>query len=153
VPKTAGRLGPPGGSSVLGHGGTVDAWQVMRPVHTEGEVCLIIGRTARHVSRADAWSVVGEPRDDVFAAKSGFGGTEYLLPGLVTAAARRGLPLGRVAVLTAAAPARRFGLHTKGVIAAGYDADIALVDRGRAGRCGRRTRSPRRSTGRSKGSR
>ncbi|MGH3187525.1 MAG: dihydroorotase [Streptosporangiaceae bacterium] len=70
----------------------------------------------------------GEPRDDVFAAKSGFGGTEYLLPGLVTAAARRGLPLGRIAALTAAAPARRFGLHSKGVIAEGYDADIALVD-------------------------
>ena len=70
----------------------------------------------------------GEPRDDVFAAKSGFGGTEYLLPGLVTAAARRGLPLGRIAALTAGAPARRFGLHTKGAIAEGYDADIALVD-------------------------
>jgi allantoinase len=70
----------------------------------------------------------GEPRDDVFAAKSGFGGTEYLLPGLVTAAARRGLPMGRIAALTARNPARRFGLHSKGVIAEGYDADIALVD-------------------------
>jgi allantoinase len=70
----------------------------------------------------------GEPRDDVFAAKSGFGGTEYLLPGLVTAAARRGLPMGRIAALTARNPARRFGLHSKGVIAEEYDADIALVD-------------------------
>ena len=70
----------------------------------------------------------GDPRDDVFLAKSGFGGTEYLLPGLVTAAARRGLPLQRIAQLTAANPARRFGLHTKGAIAQGYDADIALVD-------------------------
>jgi allantoinase len=70
----------------------------------------------------------GDPPDDVFLAKSGFGGTEYLLPGLVTAAARRGLPLGRIAALTAANPARRFGLHSKGAIAEGYDADIALVD-------------------------
>lgn len=59
------------GSSVLGHGGTVDAWQVMRPVHTEGEVCLIIGRTARHVSRADAWSVVAGVSllNDMFAGR------------------------------------------------------------------------------------
>ena len=70
----------------------------------------------------------GDPRDDVFLAKSGFGGTEYLLPGLVTAAARRGLPLRRIAELTAANPAKRYGLHTKGTIAEGYDADIALVD-------------------------
>ena len=39
----------------------------------------------------------GEPRDDVFVAKSGFGGAEYLLPGLVTAAAERGLSYQRVA--------------------------------------------------------
>ena len=43
-------------------------------------------------------------------------------------AARRGLPLRRIAELTAANPAKRFGLHTKGTIAQGYDADIALVD-------------------------
>ncbi len=37
----------------------------------------------------------GDPRDDVFLAKSGFGGTEYLLPGLVTEGRKRGLPLDR----------------------------------------------------------
>ncbi|MGH3276164.1 MAG: hypothetical protein ACRDNZ_17795, partial [Streptosporangiaceae bacterium] len=42
----------------------------------------------------------GEPRDDVFVAKSGFGGTEYLQPGLIT----------------------------EGAIEVGYDADFALVD-------------------------
>ncbi|MGH3207066.1 MAG: dihydroorotase [Trebonia sp.] len=70
----------------------------------------------------------GEPRDNVFLAKSGFGGTEYLLPGLITEGTRRGLPLGRVAELVSRNPAERFGLHTKGAIEIGYDADFALVD-------------------------
>jgi allantoinase len=70
----------------------------------------------------------GEPRDDVFAARSGFGGTEYLLPGLITEGRRRGLSYQQVAQLTAQHPARRFGLRTKGTIAEGYDADFTLVD-------------------------
>jgi len=72
----------------------------------------------------------GQPQDDVFAAKSGFGGTEYLLPGLITEGRKRGLSYQQVAQLTAQHPARRFGLHTKGTIAEGYDADFALVDPG-----------------------
>ena len=70
----------------------------------------------------------GRPRDDVFAAKSGFGGTEYLLAGLISEGSKRGLGYQRIAQLTSANPARRFGLHTKGMIALGYDADFALVD-------------------------
>jgi allantoinase len=70
----------------------------------------------------------GEPRDDVFLAKSGFGGAEYLLSGLVSEGRRRGLPYQRIAQLTAWNPARRFGLRTKGALATGFDADIALVD-------------------------
>ncbi|UGT44080.1 dihydroorotase family protein [Nocardia yamanashiensis] len=70
----------------------------------------------------------GPDRDDVFAAKSGFGGAEYLLPGLVGEGRKRGLPLSRVAALTAWNPARRYGLRGKGTIAAGFDADIVLVD-------------------------
>ncbi len=70
----------------------------------------------------------GDDAADVFAAKSGFGGTEYLLPGLVGEGRKRGLPMRHVAELTAANPARRYGLHTKGDIAEGYDADIALID-------------------------
>lgn len=72
----------------------------------------------------------GSPREDVFLAKSGFGGTEYLLPGLITEGSRRGLSLGRVAELVCLNPARRFGLHTKGDVAVGYDADFCLVDTG-----------------------
>ena len=70
----------------------------------------------------------GTPRDDVFVAKSGFGGTEYLLSGMITEGTRRGLSLGRIAELLSANPARRFGLHTKGRIDVGFDADLCLVD-------------------------
>jgi allantoinase len=70
----------------------------------------------------------GDDHEDVFAAKSGFGGTEYLLPGLVGEGLKRGLALPRIAELTSTNPARRFGLGTKGDLAPGFDADIALVD-------------------------
>lgn len=70
----------------------------------------------------------GEDRDDVFAAKSGFGGTEYLLPGLVTEGRKRGLSLRRIAQLIATNPADRYGLPGKGRLAEGADADIAIVD-------------------------
>jgi len=74
----------------------------------------------------------GEPRDDVFAAKSGFGGAEYLLPGLVGEGTKRGLSYQRIAQLTSWNPAKRYGLHRKGTIAEGYDADFALVDPNRS---------------------
>ena len=70
----------------------------------------------------------GSPREDVFVAKSGFGGTEYLLPGLITEGSKRGMSLGRVAELVSWNPAKRFGLHTKGTVEVGYDADFCLVD-------------------------
>ncbi|CAM3259860.1 dihydroorotase family protein [Nocardioides dubius] len=71
----------------------------------------------------------GEPKDDVFVAKSGFGGAEYLLAGMVSEGSKRGLSLGRIAELTAQNPAERYGLgRTKGSIAVGKDADVALVD-------------------------
>lgn len=70
----------------------------------------------------------GDPRDDVFAARSGFGGAEYLLPGLVSEGSKRGLSYKRIAELTSWAPARRYGLAGKGTIAEGYDADFCLID-------------------------
>ncbi len=70
----------------------------------------------------------GEPRADVFLAKSGFGGAEYLLAGLVTEGLKRGLSRSDIARLSSYAPAARYGLKNKGAIAVGYDADIALVD-------------------------
>jgi allantoinase len=70
----------------------------------------------------------GDDRDDVFLAKSGFGGAEYLLAGMVSEGSKRGVPLARIAALTSWNPAQRYGLGTKGALAVGYDADIALVD-------------------------
>jgi len=65
---------------------------------------------------------------NIWLAKSGFGGTEYLLPALVSEGTKRGLALSRIASLTSLNPARRFGLNSKGDIAPGLDADLALVD-------------------------
>jgi allantoinase len=74
----------------------------------------------------------GDPADDVFLAKSGFGGTEFLLSGLLTEGLRRGLSHRRIAELASWNPAQRYGLWNKGTIAPGYDADLALVDPGRS---------------------
>ena len=72
--------------------------------------------------------VGGGKADEIFLAKSGFGGTEYLLSGLHSEGRKRGLSLNRMAALTSWNAARRYGLHSKGDIAPGYDADIALFD-------------------------
>lgn len=70
----------------------------------------------------------GNPREDVFLAKSGFGGAEYLLAGLVSEGRKRGLSYNRIAELVASNPAKRYGLAHKGQIEIGYDADFCLVD-------------------------
>jgi allantoinase len=73
-----------------------------------------------------------EDRKNIFLAKSGFGGTEFLLPALITEGKPRGLSYNRVAELTSWNAARRFGLRAKGDLAPGYDADIVLVDPNRS---------------------
>ncbi len=67
---------------------------------------------------------------DIWLAKSGFGGTEYLLAALVSEGRKRGLTYNDMARLTSYNPARRFGLHSKGDIEVGLDADLALLDPG-----------------------
>ncbi|HVL35157.1 MAG TPA: dihydroorotase family protein [Burkholderiales bacterium] len=91
----------------------------------EGKVDWVVSDHAccRHETKA-AKSAFG----NVWLAKAGFGGTEYLLPALVSEGSRRGLALNRIAALTSWNPARRFGLNAKGDIAVGLDADLALVD-------------------------
>jgi allantoinase len=66
--------------------------------------------------------------DNIWLAKSGFGGTEYLLSGVLSEGSKRGMSYNHVAELLSWKPAQRFGLATKGDIAPGYDADIAIVD-------------------------
>jgi len=65
---------------------------------------------------------------NIWLAKSGFGGTEYLLSGVVSEGSKRGLSYNRMAELTSWNPSRRFGLLNKGDIAPGFDADIVIVD-------------------------
>ena len=91
----------------------------------EGNVDWVVSDHAccRHEFKVDA-----ERPDNMFLAKSGFGGTEYLLPALVSEGSRRGLGLNRIAELLSYNPARRYGLDGKGDIAPGCDADLALVD-------------------------
>ncbi|MGA8650851.1 MAG: amidohydrolase family protein, partial [Xanthobacteraceae bacterium] len=66
--------------------------------------------------------------DNIWLAKSGFGGTEYLLSGVVSEGSKRGLSYNRMAELLSWNPSRRFGLLNKGDIAPGFDADIVLLD-------------------------
>jgi allantoinase len=65
---------------------------------------------------------------NIWMAKSGFGGTEYLLPSLVSEGTRRGMSYNHMAQVTSWNPAQRYGLNRKGDIVEGFDADIALVD-------------------------
>jgi allantoinase len=65
---------------------------------------------------------------NIWMAKSGFGGTEYLLPALVSEGTRRGMGYNHMARVTSWNPAQRYGLNRKGDIDVGFDADIAIVD-------------------------
>jgi allantoinase len=89
----------------------------------EGKVDWIVSDHAccRHETK-----VAKKAFGNIWLAKSGFGGTEYLLPALITEGTKRGLSLNAMAKLLSFNPARRFGLNSKGDIAAGLDADIAL---------------------------
>ncbi|MFD0666971.1 dihydroorotase [Ramlibacter sp. MAHUQ-53] len=65
---------------------------------------------------------------NIWMAKSGFGGTEYLLPSLVSEGTRRGMSYNHMAQVLAWNPAQRYGLNHKGDLAEGFDADVVLVD-------------------------
>jgi dihydroorotase len=62
-------------------------------------------------------------------APSGMPGLETMLPLLLDSAARKMLSLSKIIELTAANPARIFGIKHKGLLSVGYDADIVIVDR------------------------
>jgi allantoinase len=66
--------------------------------------------------------------DNLWLAKSGFGGTEYMLSGVFSEGSRRGMSYNHMAELLAWNPAQRYGLRNKGDITIGYDADLALLD-------------------------
>jgi allantoinase len=81
-----------------------------------------------HACCASEVKAAGEGRGDIWLAKSGFGGTEYLLAGVFSEGSKRGLAPHRMAELLAFNPARRYGLLAKGDIDVGFDADLALLD-------------------------
>jgi allantoinase len=67
--------------------------------------------------------------DNFFAIWGGIAGVQSTLPVMLESGHhQRGLPLEKIADLTAAAPARRFGIAHKGTIAIGQDADLTIVD-------------------------
>jgi allantoinase len=66
--------------------------------------------------------------NNIWLAKSGFGGTEYLLSGVFSEGSKRGMSYNHMAKLLSWNPSRRFGLLQKGDIAIGYDADLVLLD-------------------------
>jgi dihydropyrimidinase len=78
-----------------------------------------------HVHRTAAAKAGG-----IWKASPGCPGLDTLLPVFLSEGHhKRGVPLRRIAELTAANPARLMGLaHRKGGIAAGLDADLAIVD-------------------------
>ncbi len=69
-----------------------------------------------------------EDPDNVWKARAGFGGTEYMLAGILSEGTKRGLSPNRVAQLVSWNASRRFGLLNKGDIAEGFDADLVLFD-------------------------
>ena len=71
-----------------------------------------------------------DPRepDNLWLAKSGFGGTDFLLPGVFSEGSRWGMSYNHMAELLSWNPAQRYGLLNKGDIAEGYDADVVLLD-------------------------
>ena len=84
-----------------------------------------------HASAPTDFKVNPNDPSNIWDAKAGFGGVEYLLAGLYSEGVvnRRVLTPNDVARLVAKSPARRFGMGAKkGDIAVGFDADIALFD-------------------------
>jgi dihydroorotase (multifunctional complex type) len=68
--------------------------------------------------------------NDLWPALPGFGGTALLYPVLLSEGHhRRGISLDRIAQVASAAPAQAYNLYgTKGTIAVGADADLAVMD-------------------------
>jgi dihydroorotase-like cyclic amidohydrolase len=65
---------------------------------------------------------------DAWAAHTGTPGIQYQLPLMINAWHEGKISFDRLVDLVATAPARVFGLGSKGVIAPGADADLVLVD-------------------------
>jgi allantoinase len=96
-------------------------WQTV----LEGKVDWIV---SDHACCSAEQKVDSQESDNVFLAKAGFGGTEYLLSGVFSEGSKRGMSYHQMAQLLCWNPSRRYGLLAKGDIAVGYDADLVLLD-------------------------
>lgn len=96
-------------------------WESLKDGHIDWVV-------SDHACCSKEMKVDAEKPDEIFLAKSGFGGTEYLLSGIFCEGSNRGVSPNKIAELVCWNPAKRFGLLSKGDIAPGFDADIVLFD-------------------------
>ena len=70
-----------------------------------------------------------ERGDDIWGVFVGFGGPGMILPTLISEGYhKRGIPLTTLSMVNSTNAAKIFLLRDKGVIAPGYDADLAIVD-------------------------
>lgn len=108
--------------------------KVNPPLRSREDVdCLwraLLDGTIETVVSDHACATSEKKQGDLWTSMPGFGGTSLMFPVLITEGYhKRGLPLHRIAELSAANPARCHGLYPKkGTIAVGSDADLALVD-------------------------
>jgi allantoinase len=96
-------------------------WQAV----LDGKVDWIV---SDHACCSHEMKVNAEQPNNIWLAKSGFGGTEWLLSGVYSEGQKRGLPLNRMAELLCWNPAQRYGCLGKGDIAVGFDGDLVLFD-------------------------
>ncbi len=90
----------------------------------------VLDGTIQTVVSDHACATLEKKKGDLWTSMPGFGGTSLMFPILIGEGHhRRGLPLERVAELSAANPARYHNLYPrKGAIVVGADADLAVVD-------------------------
>jgi dihydroorotase len=113
------RLGSYALSYYVPEHNTEPLWEALR----DGTIDLISTDHAPHTreEKEPGWT-------DGWKAHTGTPSAQFYVPMFLDAAAAGRLSLERVVELTAAAPARIFGLDQKGRIEVGADADLAIVD-------------------------
>ncbi|HEU4673311.1 MAG TPA: dihydroorotase family protein [Candidatus Limnocylindrales bacterium] len=113
------RLGSYALSYYVPEKNTEPLWQALR----DGTIDLVSTDHAPHTreEKEPGWT-------DGWKAHTGTPSTQFYVPLLLDAASSGRITLERVVELTSAAPARAFGLGTKGRLEVGADADLAIVD-------------------------
>lgn len=98
------------------------------PHHAASLWTAINNHTIDIIASDHAPHTLEEKNTTLLDAPSGVPGVETLMPLLLNAAKHNHLPLRRLIEVTRINPARRFKLHNKGELKAGYDADLLIVN-------------------------